>query len=474
MIKNKVLEVGILVFIAAAVLTIFSIFPFEYQANKFTIKPINLFSDITLKGQLAKAPTTPTILTDSIIKKFKHVLKERDENPCTIIEFTTDSISSLSYFFTALNEIKTKKKKARIGYFGDSMIEGDLITQDLRKLLQDKFGGDGIGFVPITSIVAGFRQTVIHTFSENWRTYNLLDAPNKAKLGISGYGFEPLANPVTADSIRSYNWGSWVKYTAVKQPHLNNFKSIKMYYGVGGDKNYMFFNDTPIKLSGTNTVNEAIINTNSGLTSVKASFNCSKAIPIYGFSMESDSGIFVDNFSFRGNSGMPLTKISPDVFSGMNNYLNYDLIVLQYGINVVNKNVTDYSWYEKGMIEVINHIKKAMPNTSILLISTSDRAIRQNGVYTTDPAIPILVESQKRIAQKTNCAFWNLYQSMGGANSMVKWAQADTALANKDYTHFNFRGAKKVAELLYTYLMEKYDSNEKKNVETSLTTKASL
>jgi hypothetical protein len=40
---------------------------------------------------------------------------------------------------------------------------------------------------------------------------------------------------------------------------------------------------------------------------------------------------------------------------------------------------------------------------------------------------------------------------------MVKWADADTSLANKDYTHFNFRGASKVAGMLYKELDREYN-----------------
>ena len=59
-------------------------------------------------------------------------------------------------------ERQQKQKKTRIGYFGDSMIEGDLITQDFRSTLQDTFGGIGVGFMPVTSIVAGF-SCLIHS-----------------------------------------------------------------------------------------------------------------------------------------------------------------------------------------------------------------------------------------------------------------------------------------------------------------------
>jgi hypothetical protein len=45
---------------------------------------------------------------------------------------------------------------------------------------------------------------------------------------------------------------------------------------------------------------------------------------------------------------------------------------------------------------------------------------------------------------------------MGGENSMVSWVDETPPLANKDYTHVNFRGAHRIAELLFTYLMSEY------------------
>ena len=45
---------------------------------------------------------------------------------------------------------------------------------------------------------------------------------------------------------------------------------------------------------------------------------------------------------------------------------------------------------------------------------------------------------------------------MGGEGSMLKWVGANPPLAGKDYTHFNARGSKKVAQLLYKELIKEY------------------
>ncbi len=53
-------------------------------------------------------------------------------------------------------------------------------------------------------------------------------------------------------------------------------------------------------------------------------------------------------------------------------------------------------------------------------------------------------------------AYWNLYSAMGGDGAMARWVEGEQALANKDYTHFNFRGASKVGALLYKAIMDEY------------------
>ena len=459
--KNKILQPFFLIFSAFVILMCFSFFDSSFEIKNFQFKKVDVLSELRLKGTLVNAPLSNRMLTDSIIAKDSLAYLKHKSNPAAIIEFGTDSMRSLSCFFGALSELSMKRKKVRIAYFGDSMIEGDLITQDFRENLQDTFGGMGVGYMPITSIVAGFRQSIIHTFSDNWTIYNLLDAnSSNHSLGMSGYDFIP-ALVSKADSNPGKT-GCWVKYIATKRPHLDKFTQVKLFYGNGSDADYVNISGQIFKLNGQHSVNEISLNASSYLTAMQANFSCSSLVNIFGFSIEGDSGVYVDNFSFRGNSGMPLTKITAQVLSGINNFQDYNLIILHYGVNVVSSRVTDFSWYERGMTEVIKHFQSVMPNASILIITTPDKSIRQKGVMITDPSVPLVVEVQKKVAQKTGVAFWNLYEAMGGDSAMVRWVEGDTVYANKDYTHPNFRGAKRIADMLYGHLMTEYNAYAKK------------
>jgi hypothetical protein len=451
--RNRIAEPFILVLLAIVVFAALSYAPSGFSVKGFNAKPVNLFSEVSAGGRASNASFIQPVVSDERMKQQRKLLSQAVHSQ-EIIQFGPDSLGGLIRFFMALEELKKKGGQTRIAYFGDSMIEGDLITQDLRKCLQDKFGGSGVGFLPITSIVAGFRTTVRHTFSTNWTDHNLLENDSHGHgPGISGHTFIPTFS-ASADS--NATGGSWVKYTAVNQPRLSTFPTVRMFYGAASGTNYVNINSRSIRLDGTQTVNQLKV-ANSAVQSINASFSCSEPIDIYGFSMDSDSGVIVDNFNFRGNSGLPLTKMPLNVLRGLDNYLGYDLVIVHYGVNVVNHKLKDYNWYEKGMVAVVNHLKTAFPGASVLVISTGDKGYRQNGKITTDPAVPLVVEAEKNVAAKTNSAFWNLYEAMGGYESMGKWVDGDTAYANKDYTHFNFRGARRVGKLLYDKLISEYD-----------------
>jgi hypothetical protein len=462
---NKRHEPFVMVLATILILLLISFFRSDIKIGPFQARKVNLLADITTSGTILKAGPEhfKTPLDSQRIKLSAPADKigvPLDQYP-GIVQFGTDSLSGLNHFFEALAGLGKTKKKVRIAYFGDSMIEGDLITQDFRSLLQDKFGGDGVGFMPVTSIVAGFRQSVIHAFSLNWKDYTLLDAvPADHGLGITGHTFVPFYTGNGSDSFASDN-SSWVRFSTVSRKHLNHFGSVHMFYGRSPGKNSIALRGTKsLPLNGDAVVNELTLNPVPG-QGFTATFNCQSALNVYGFSMESDSGIVLDNFSFRGNSGMPLTKMPFSVLSGLNKYLQYDLIVLQYGVNVVNQKVKDFGWYEKGMTEVVRHLQNCFPQASILIIGAGDKSTRIEGEYITDPSVPIVIEAQRKVAEKTNTAFWNFYEAMGGEGSMVKWVKGDTVFANTDYTHFNWRGANKVGGLLYNYIISEFKKDRK-------------
>ena len=177
----------------------------------------------------------------------------------------------------------------------------------------------------------------------------------------------------------------------------------------------------------------------------------------YGTLLENGNGIYVDNFPLRGNTGVDLNHLSVDVLKEFNAMLNYKLIILQFGLNAAGSVKSNYSWYEREMVNVINKLKEAFPNTSILMLSVHDKSMKRGTQFVTDPSILKLLKTQIDIAKATDIAFWNLFEAMGGKDSMPNWVNSNPPMAFKDYIHFNDQGAKKVADLLSDALLEAYD-----------------
>ena len=116
-------------------------------------------------------------------------------------------------------------------------------------------------------------------------------------------------------------------------------------------------------------------------------FHKARGLRALGIALEDNTGVVVDNFSLRGNSGMTLSELDESSCMAFRNVRPYDLIVLQYGLNVVTEKTKDYSWYRKRMVDAIRHVQRCFPEADVLLLSVSDRSHYRDGAYRTMPSI---------------------------------------------------------------------------------------
>lgn len=362
----------------------------------------------------------------------------------------------LVQFYEKLYQLETAHQgNVRIAYFGDSMTDGDMIVQDFRTNFQNQFGGQGVGFVNITSESAASRNSIKHEFSTNWKTQSYLNVKKpRSPFGVNGHVF--FANDTAHVE--------WVKYKASNLKNLSELYNPTLFYGKSSNKSGKIAlkvgTDTIYKkLSPNKLVNTLVIgNTTKNL---KVDFVKADSIPIYGFNFDDGKGVHVDNFSNRGNSGLPISTFNTEVMRQFQDKLGYDLIVLHYGTNVLNYGSLNYSWYEKRMKRVVSHLKECFPGVAILVISTADKSTKYDLEMKTDSAVVPLTLAQKKYAVQAEAGYVNLYTLMGGDGSMVKWVEEAPASANKDYTHFNFRGAKRISSLIYNQIYGGYEQFKK-------------
>jgi lysophospholipase L1-like esterase len=258
---------------------------------------------------------------------------------------------------------------------------------------------------------------------------------------------------------------NWVEYKPSRQRFLREFNTAKVYYrNTGASAIDYIVNDTVSHTEDLKSSGRLQEWRHNGKKekSLRMQFAPSDSLTLYGASFEGGAGVYVDNFSMRGNSGIGLARIPDEMFTDFNRYRDYKLIIIQYGLNVVLEDSLNYGWYAARMIKVVNKLKRVYPKASILLISVSDRSSNTSGEYKTMRAIPLMRDAQRLIAERTGIAFWDLYTAMGGENSMVRMAEAKPPLAAKDYTHLNFKGGRKLACLMVKSLLHERETYKRR------------
>lgn len=464
--ENKIMEPLIIIGFTIIILYLISFIKIDYDIAGFKLKTIDIFSDIRSdESSSSKQESSQNNLMNNLINSKTETLQANSFNSLSlIIETVKDNLNflfpaqgqnvkiigntqQLSYFFDALKNIKSKP--VRIAHYGDSIIEGDLITADIREALQKKYGGNAVGWLGIVSQDINFRITTKHTFSDNWESASIYtNNPKKLPFGISGEVAVPKGN-------------SWVQYeTTNARKTLKDFSVVKLYYSNAKNSQIFYSFDGGAKqtaqLKPGNNIQELILKPASKAKSIRIEFPIPEQAYVYGVSLENESGIYVDNFPLRGNSGVDINQINPSVLKEFAKYLDYNLIIFEFGLNILGSTTTDYNWYEREMSKVINTFKSVFPKASIILIGVHDKAMKKGSNFVTDPAVFKLLDAQKKIALNNNIAFWSMFDAMGGENSMAKWVNANPPLAYRDFVHFNDQGAAKIAQLFINSLMEEF------------------
>ena len=365
-----------------------------------------------------------------------------------------DSRSALLPFYEAMLSDSLKKNRVRVAVLGDSFIEGDIVTADLREQLQEAYGGSGVGFVPFSSPIAQFRGTVRHVF-EGWKTLDVKNARDvaedlKDKFFVSGY----LCIPEEGASVRLEGVGFRKHLWSVPECRL-------IFINRGQTCIQVTINDTihqEYRPEPSEEVQQIRIKQRS-IHSIECRFTGTEGFIGYGIVLGGTGGAGLDNYSIRGNSGLALFATNGKINRAIGAMFDYDLIILEYGLNVLTADVLHYDSYRKAFVRVINYMKRCFPDAAVLVMGICDRSMQNNGVFETMPSVEGMIEAQRAAAEETGVAFWNTFEAMGGRNSMAEFVEKNWAA--KDYTHISYAGGKFVARKLLESLMQGVEAEKR-------------
>jgi lysophospholipase L1-like esterase/biopolymer transport protein ExbD len=401
-------------------------------------------------------------IDSAIIKHKLDSLKQHRQS----LQLNNDGQSAMNRFFAALDN--AKNKKVRIMHYGDSQIEADRITSYLRNELQKKFGGYGTGLFPIIQVAP--KMSVNTEYSENWKRYPGFGRKDStvshmkygALMAFCRYAPIPQSE-ISNDAMKHEAWLK-IKKPRASYGRTKSYHQLKVFLS-NSHSNIRY----KITADGVDLI-KGIISANTPFQTLKANFDKTpeeititfkgKDSPdIYGISLEGNNGIVMDNIPLRGSSGTIFTKQNGTLLSNMYANLSPSLILMEFGGNTIPyiKNEKAASDYGRWFKSQINFMKKRNPQAAIIVIGPGDMSIKEGTDFVTYPLLENVRDALKDAAISSGCVFWDMYEVMGGKNSMPKWVNAEPSLAASDYIHFSPKGAKKIAEEFNVKLFGMYN-----------------
>ncbi len=387
-----------------------------------------------LKAQSGmKLQKNPVNVTDSIekIDTIVSPVKPSRVGDLVMIEDYTANSAGLSHLRSAL----ASGKLARIAFVGDSYIEGDIFSQDFRELMQNAYGGQGVGFVNMHTDFPGFRKSVKQG-GTGWKTFMANKKAENKYLDIAEQYAVPTgeATSTYAGTSSFSHTGSWSRSRFLFIAPEGGSVSVKT-----GDSEWEERNISPSESVQCIEVAEEI--------SKFALKTSTKSLIGLGVWLDATSGVSVDCMSSRGFSGITLSRVNSSLCRQMAQYINYDLIILEFGINAMSAKQKDYSIYSSRMVDVINHIRNCYPAADILLLGVGDRGEKSGSQVKSMTAAQYMISAQRDAARRAHCLFWDTREAMGGEGAVVSWSAS--GLINKDYIHLTHKGGARLAQELF-------------------------
>ncbi len=384
----------------------------------------------------------------------------------TSIQHSDSTRTSLTTFYKSLAKLKSKGGKIRVLHYGDSQIEGDRMTRIIRNELQKEFGGIGPGLVSAFQVIP--TPVVKQDQSDNWVRFTAYGKKDSTLLHrnfgqlASFSRFAPL--PDTIENVDTLSAWLEIKHANYGFYRIKKFSKMKLLLGgntspvaitISADSVIVFMDSL-----NANTFNRKIeLNFKSTPSVIKIEFKGLDSPDVYGISLEGNSGVIVDNIPLRGASGTLFRRISSSHLKSQYSTEPIRLVILQFGGNSVpyidtKPRAKKFGNYFKSNLR---YLKSMLPKASFLVIGPTDMATKVKSEFVTYPNLETIRDEIQSAAKAEGAAYFDMYEVMGGKNSMKDWVTADPPLAGADYVHFTSKGANKMAKSFYAALRKDYD-----------------
>ena len=361
-------------------------------------------------------------------------------------QILVDPKRQLDHFYDSLLRGGT----VRVVHYGDSPTTADLITADVRGMLQQQFGDAGAGYVLIARPWAWYNHRGMGMDAVNW-DIDVAGRPEftDGMFGLGGGRFRGGPGSVANWTIKGGQARS-VEVAFLAQPGGGSFV-----FEADGQEIGNADTSSPEQRPGFVTFE---LPQRASELRVRVTHG---PVQLYGVEFRKDApGVLYSSLGVNGASVTLLSRgFNRASLAEQLGHYRPDLVVLAYGTNESGfPGFVDTTWVSE-MATAVKRVRAALPQASILLMSPMDRGeLKPDGTIGTIETLPRLVSKEKQLAADLGVGFFNTYEAMGGKDTMAKWYVAQPRLVGADYIHPLPAGAKIVGELLYDSLRDGYSA----------------
>lgn len=357
---------------------------------------------------------------------------------------TIENVAALVPFYEQLYRLDQgfATEPLHIIQYGDSHTASDDWANTLREQFQSRFGIGGAGYSLAGRPYNGYRRFDLKSNSSpNWYSDGLALRTGDGRYGRGGV------------SMTTHSAGEWVSLVA-------DCQTVEVFYlqQPGGGRVQFTDNGSVIEEISTNGdlgpgYRQYKVEPGQHRFELRTLDNA--PVRLFGWMTEQAKGIAYETLGVNGAQASIILNWDPTILASNLARHQPALILLAYGTNDASNTDLSPEGYRATLRNVVQRIRDAAPQASIVLIGPPDRYYRILGRgWTEYPRMQLVVDAERDVAKSMGCAFWDLRGRMGGGGVMPQYVQA--GLVQADHVHFTREGYQLLGRVLYQELMSQY------------------
>jgi lysophospholipase L1-like esterase len=366
-----------------------------------------------------------------------------------VTQFFVDDGNEMDRFFASLWQMEQAQNGVvTILHYGDSPTTADLITGDIRKQLQEKFGDAGRGYTLIAKPWAWYGHRGVEMSDHGWNSRTGVGLMREGEYGLGGAAFDGEV-------------GAWSKFRMTE--NVQTAVEVEYLARPDGGSFAVYAGDQLLEEHSTSAGNNSVASVRIALPAAanEISLKVTRGkVTLFGVDFKRGGrGVLYDSLGLNGATTTVLARVQqPELWKQELQHAGARLIVVNYGSNESSFSKYVHTLYAAELRLAIERIRKADPDAAILIMSPMDRGER-NGLndIETMSTIPEVIAIQRQVAAETHCAFFDTYDAMGGNGTMARWFAASPRLVSADLLHPTPQGAAIVASLFVGQIQLRYD-----------------